>query len=65
MNSDTNTKTISLKSSHERPMDEKLNTKHSFPFPLTIENKIIPRKILIKGKARKIFDSLDIPLPKR
>ena len=30
------------------------------PLPLTIE----PKKILIKGKARMIFDSLDIPLPK-
>ena len=55
MNSDTNTKTISIKSSHERPR----------PFPLTIENKIIPKKILIKGKERKIFESLDIPLPKK
>ena len=61
MNPDTNTKTISIKSSHERPRDEKLNSKHSFPFPLTIT----PKKILIKGKARKIFDSLDIPLPKK
>ena len=55
MNSDINTKTISIKSSHERPR----------PKPLTIENKIVPKKILIKGKARKIFDSLDIPLPKK
>ena len=31
------------------------------PKPLTI----IPKKILIKGKARKIFYSLDIPLPKK
>ena len=31
------------------------------PKPLTIE----PKKILIKGKERKIFDSLDIPLPKK
>ena len=30
------------------------------PKPLRIE----PKKILIKGKQRKIFDSLDIPLPK-
>ena len=29
--------------------------------PLTIE----PKKILIKGKERKIFDSLDIHLPKK
>ena len=31
------------------------------PIPLTIE----PKKILIKGKRRKVFDSLDIPLPKK
>ena len=32
------------------------------PEPLTIE----PKKILIKGKRRKVFDSLDIPLlPKK
>ena len=31
------------------------------PFPLIIE----PKKILIKGKQRKIFDSLDIQLPKK
>ena len=31
------------------------------PSPLTIQ----PKKILIKGKQRKIFDSLDIPLPKK
>ena len=31
------------------------------PTPLTIE----PKKILIKGKARKVFESLDIPLPKK
>ena len=32
------------------------------PKPLTIQ----PKKILIKGKQRKIFDSLDIPLlPKK
>jgi len=31
------------------------------PKPFTIE----PKKILIKGKERKIFDSLDIPLPKK
>ena len=42
-----------------RPKDKNINTKCSFP--LTIE----PKKILIKGKARKIFDSLDIPLPKK
>ena len=57
----TNTKTISIKSSHERPREEKLITKHFFHSPLTIQ----PKKILIKGKARKIFDSLDIPLPKK
>ena len=32
------------------------------PSPLTIQPK---KKILIKGKARKIFDSLGIPLPKK
>ena len=42
--------TTSIKFSHERPR----------PSPLTIETK----KILIKGKQRKVFDSLDIPLPK-
>ena len=31
------------------------------PKPLTVE----PKKILIKGKQRMIFDSLDIPLPKK
>ena len=51
--------TTSIKFSHERPR----------PSPLTIEKKIIPKKILIKGKQRKekvkyLFDSLDIPLPK-
>ena len=35
------------------------------PKPLTIEKEIIPKKILIKGKERKIFDSLGIPLPKK
>ena len=57
----TNTKTLSIKSSHERPREEKLITKHFFHSPLTIQ----PKKILIKGKARKIFDSLDIPSPKK
>ena len=33
----------------------------SRPLPLTIE----PKKILIKGKQRKVFVSLDIPLPKK
>ena len=33
----------------------------SRPLPLTIE----PKKILIKGKQRNIFESLDIPLPKK
>ena len=46
-----NPDTTSIKSSHERPK----------PKLLTIE----PKKILIKGKERKIFDSLDIPLPKK
>jgi len=41
----------------------KMNTKpeRPRPKPLTIQ----PKKILIKGKERKIFDSLDIPLPKK
>ena len=51
MNPDTNTKTINTKSFHERPR----------PPPLIIT----PKKILIKGKERKIFDSLNIPLPKK
>ena len=42
-------------SSHERPR----------PSQLIIEKKITPKKILIKGKQRKVFDSLDIPLPKK
>ena len=42
-----------------RPKDKIIITKSSFP--LTIETK----KILIKGKQRKVFDSLDIPLPKK
>ena len=46
-----------------RPKDKIIITKHSFP--LTNEKKIIPKKILIKGKARTIFESLDIPLPKK
>ena len=49
----------------ERPWDITTSTKSITPKPLTIENKIVPKKILIKGKARKIFDSLDIPLPKK
>ncbi len=35
------------------------------PKPITVGKEIIPKKILIKGKERKIFDSLDIPLPKK
>ena len=46
-------------------MNPVTNPERPRPFPLTIEKKIIPKKILIKGKARKIFDSLDIPLPKK
>ena len=48
-------------------MNTNTNTKtiRPRPFPLTIEKKIIPKKILIKGKERKIFESLDIPLPKK
>ena len=40
-----------------------MNTKPegSRPKDKTIE----PKKILIKGKERKIFESLDIPLPKK
>ena len=45
----------------ERPQEINVSTKSNPPKPLTIE----PKKILIKGKARKIFDSLDIPLPKK
>ena len=37
------------------------NPERPRPKPLTIQ----PKKILIKGKARKIFDSVDIPLPKK
>ena len=37
------------------------NLEGSLPKNKTIE----PKKILIKGKERKIFDSLDIPLPKK
>ena len=32
---------------------------------LSKDKTIEPKKILIKGKERKIFDSLDIPLPKK
>ena len=47
-----NPDTTRIKSSRERPRSK----------PLTIE----PKKILIKGKERKIFESLDIPLlPKK
>ena len=56
-----NPDTTSIKSSHERPQEINVSTKSNPPKPLTIE----PKKILIKGKARKIFDSLNIPLPKK
>jgi len=49
MNQDTNT--TSIKFSHERPRPK--------------DKIIITKKILIKGKQRKVFDSLDIPLPKK
>ena len=40
-----------------------MNTK---PEGSTPKDKTIkPKKILIKGKERKIFESLDIPLPKK
>ena len=45
----------------ERPQEINISTNSNSPKPLTIE----PKKILIKGKERKIFDSLDIPLPKK
>ena len=40
-----------------------MNTESERPRPklLTVE----PKKILIKGKQRMVFDSLDIPLPKK
>ena len=39
-----------------------ISTKSFSPKPLIIQ----PKKILIKGKERKIFESLDIPfLPKK
>ena len=45
----------------ERPQETNVSTK-SNPPTLTIQ----PKKILIKGKERKIFESLDIPLlPKK
>ena len=45
----------------ERPQELNVSTKSNPLKPLTIQ----PKKILIKGKARKVFDSLDIPLPKK
>ena len=45
----------------ERPQEINISTKLNSPMSLTIE----PKKILIKGKERKIFESLDIPLPKK
>jgi len=50
----------------ERPQELNVSTKSNPLKPLTIQ----PKKILIKGKARKekvkyLFDSLDIPLPKK
>ena len=40
-----------------------MNTDPEKPRPR--DKTIEPKKILIKGKERKIFDSLDIPLPKK
>ena len=51
-----NTKTTNTKSFSPRPSDKNINTKYLF---LLI---IKPKKMLIKGKERKIFESLDIPL---
>ena len=44
-------------------MNRNTNTKPERlrPSQLIIE----PKKILIKGKQRKVFDSLDIPLPNK
>ena len=42
-------------------MNPVTNPERPRPFPLIIE----PKKILIKGKQRNIFESLDIPLPKK
>ena len=42
-------------------MNSHTKPERPIPKPLTIE----PKKILIKGKERKIFDSLNIPLPKK
>ena len=44
----------------ERPQEINISTNSNSPKPL-----MEPKKILIKGKERKIFDSLDIPLPKK
>ena len=46
-------------------MNSDTKPERSRPLPLTFEKKIIPKKILIKSKQRMIFDSLDIPLPKK
>ena len=43
----------------EGPREINISTNSNSPKPLTFK----PKKILIKGKERKIFDSLDIPLP--
>ena len=42
----------------ERPQEINISTNSNSPKPLTIEKEIIPKKIMIKCKARKIFDSL-------
>ena len=46
---------------NQTKMNSDTKPERSRPLPLTIE----PKKILIKGKQRKVFDSLDIPLPKK
>ena len=45
----------------ERPQELNVSTKSNPLKPLTIQ----PKKILIKGKERKVFDFLGIPLPKK
>ena len=62
MNPDTKPERPRPKDKNVSTHKELLISTHEFSFPLTIE----PKKILIKGKARKIFESLYIPLlPKK
>ena len=62
MNPDTKPERPRPKDKNINPHKELLISTHEYSFPLTIE----PKKILIKGKERKIFESLDIPLlPKK